>query len=292
MAAPTHTSDEPSSGRRRILAGLGICLLVPLSAGFGLTVPLPDIVERVAGSLLSGQQLLAFDEESPADQPRGVPIVLTGEEARSARREFTTSDTSTSAGAPDETVVVPAAAASPGSTDVEPGELADRSTPEVGTESDEDGLEPSEGQPSLAATGSLSEGTQQPSSQAIVSPGGAQDGGRPGEQVGTPTTSSPTQPAEPEAAGGGGRPAESGGQGEDGGMLAEPGSQGQGSASGSGQAGAGSGGAGQGQGQGSASASGQGSEGSGSGGQGRGQGGGGGSLPARGDAGSRGGGNP
>jgi hypothetical protein len=113
MAAATHRGDEGLTGRRRVLAWVGACLLIPLSAGFGLTVPLPDVVERVAGSLLSGRQLLAFDEEDAGAQPRGVPIVLTPEEAKQAGKG--------SHGGPAPrpevaggTVVVPAPAAPPG----------------------------------------------------------------------------------------------------------------------------------------------------------------------------------
>src|SRR5262245_2094529 len=86
MAAANQTTDKPRSGRRRVLAGVGICLLVPASAGFGLTIPLPDIVERVAGSLVSGRQLLAFDTEDDGGEQHGGAIELTPAEDRPANR--------------------------------------------------------------------------------------------------------------------------------------------------------------------------------------------------------------
>jgi hypothetical protein len=115
MAAATHLDDEGLTGRRRVLAWLGACLLIPLSAGFGLTVPLPEVVERVAGSLLSGRQLLAFDEEDAGARPRGVPIVLTPEEAKQAGNgsHGGSAPTPEAAGG---TVVVPAPAVPPGWT--------------------------------------------------------------------------------------------------------------------------------------------------------------------------------
>jgi hypothetical protein len=111
MAATHHSSgDERLTPRRKALAGLGICLIVPLSAGFGLTVPLPDVVERVAGSLLSGRQLLAFDGEVVDGSRQGVSIVLTPEERAASEGDRQGAEAS---GA-DETVVLPDAGSTTG----------------------------------------------------------------------------------------------------------------------------------------------------------------------------------
>jgi hypothetical protein len=115
MAAATHPSDEGLTGRTTVLAWPGACLLIPLSVGFGLAVPLPDVVERVAGSLLSPQQLLAFDEEDAGARPRGVPIVLTPEETWVAGGE-PDGDASPREESAGDTVVVPAPAVPTGWT--------------------------------------------------------------------------------------------------------------------------------------------------------------------------------
>jgi hypothetical protein len=86
-----------------VLAGIGICLLVPVSAGFGLTIPLPDIVERVAGSLLSGRQLLAFDTEDEGGEQRRGAIELTEAEDRAANH-LTGADAAAHDGTAGETV--------------------------------------------------------------------------------------------------------------------------------------------------------------------------------------------
>jgi len=84
MAAPSHPDDRLTGGRK-LLAGIGVCLIVPLSAAFGVTVPLPEIVERVAGSLVSGSQDVAFEAaRGRTGSARGVAIVLTAEELAAA----------------------------------------------------------------------------------------------------------------------------------------------------------------------------------------------------------------
>ena len=60
---PTFALRAPSTGRRleTIAIAIGICLPVPLLAATGLSVPLPNVVERIAAALVPWAEPVAVE---------------------------------------------------------------------------------------------------------------------------------------------------------------------------------------------------------------------------------------